>query len=193
MELGLSQIREMLPLRHHRGTAFQAHRMFGRSKEAHRMFGRIRETLPTVWSKEAPEAGAGRSYQFVVKVIFISERLGGYRASFFLRVTAWSSGASRRGNSRPKLPMRLGDPFGTTNVRTSSYDQLSTRSWWPATEDEWPMAKPYSFWDIADVGVTTNAWSGFPQLSVTKLQPHLFPLGNTEIVADCQASSRRQL
>ena len=42
-------------------TAPQAHRMFGRS----------------VWSKEAPEAGAGRSYQFFVEVIFISERLGG--------------------------------------------------------------------------------------------------------------------
>ena len=79
-------------------TAFQAHRTFGRS----------------VWFKEAPnhinpgarEAGTGRLNQFAVKLSFISLRFEGYPASFFARVTAWSSGARRRESSQPQLCAR---------------------------------------------------------------------------------------
>ena len=67
------------------------------------------------------------------------------------------------------------------NVRAPSYDQLSARSWWPASEKEWLMARPYIFWDIAYVGLTTGDCLGFPKLSVAKLQHHLFPLGITEV------------
>ena len=44
------------------------------------------------------------------------------------------------------------------------------------------MTKPYSFWGVADVGFTTDAWSGFPGISVNKLQLFFPPLENTELV-----------
>ena len=68
------------------------------------------------------------------------------------------------------------------NVRAPSYDWLSVRSWWPATEDEWLMAESHSYQDTADVGPTTDASTSFPKLSATKLQPHSFSLGDTELI-----------
>ena len=44
------------------------------------------------------------------------------------------------------------------------------------------MVKPYSYRDVADVGLTTDAWSGFPKLPVNRSRPHLFPLGSAELV-----------
>ena len=74
------------------------------------------------------------------------------------------------------LSSRQGDPLSLIKVRTPGYDQLSVRSWWPAIEEEWIMAKSYSYWGIADVGLTLDAWASFPKISAAELQPHLFPI-----------------
>ena len=86
-------------------AAFQARRMFGRF----------------VWSQEAPnhmypgspEASTGRVYQSVVKVGFLPKRFEGRRASIFVRVAAWSTGARRRGIAQPKLFVCLGRALGS--------------------------------------------------------------------------------
>ena len=48
--------------------------------------------------------------------------------------------------------------------------------------EEWLMARPYSYWDVADVRLSTDAWPGLPKLSVNRLQPHVSPLENAELV-----------
>ena len=149
-----------------------------------RMVGRF------VWSKEAPnhinpgasEFGAGRLSRFVAKCSLTSKQFEGYRATIFARSTAWSAGARRRESSEPKLFACSGDPFGIINAHAPSYDQLSGRTWWPASEEEWIAPKPYGYWDTVDAGLTAEAWAGFPKLSVNKLQPRHVPLGDTELV-----------
>ena len=160
-------------------TAFQAMRMFGR-------FARSKEA-PSHTKPGSPLAGRGCLYQFATTMRFISRRFERYRASILARMTAWSAGVRGRESSQPRLFLHLCDPCGLINVRAPSYDQLLDGTWRPATEEEWLMAKPYSYWDIADVGLVTGAWSGFPKLPDAKLQPHLLPIGNTELV--CNFSS----
>ena len=157
---------------------------FEQSGQLNRLYARF------VWSKEisghinpgAPETGAGRLYQFVGKVSFNSAEYEGYKASNFVRVTAWSSGARRRGNAEKKLFLCSGDPFCLFNVHSKDYGQISARSWWPTSELEWKTAKKYSFWDSSTVGLTTDCWSSFPKAAVETLAPSQLELNNTEVI-----------
>ena len=157
---------------------------FEQSGQLNRLYARF------VWSKEisghinpgAPETGAGRLYQFVGKVSFNSVEYEGFKASNFIRVTAWSSGARRRGNTESKLFICSGDPFCLINLHSKASGQVSARSWWPTTELEWKTAKKYSYWDSSTVGLTTDCWSSFPKASVEALLPAQLELNNTEVI-----------
>ena len=157
---------------------------FEQSGQLNRLYARF------VWSKEisghvnpgAPETGAGRLYQFVGKVSFNSAEYEGFKASNFVRVTAWSSGARRRGNTESKLFICSGDPFCLINLHSKASGQISARSWWPASELEWKTAKKYSFWDSSTVGLTTDCWSSFPKAGVEALIPSQLELNNTEVI-----------
>ena len=143
-----------------------------------------------VWSKEiaghvnpgAPENAAGRLYQFVGKVSFISARYEGYKTSNFVRITGWSSGARRRGNTEKKLYVCSGDPFCLLSIHSKDYGQINARSWWPTSELEWKTAKKYSYWDSSTVGLTSSSWSGFPKAAAEALVPSQLELGNTEVI-----------
>ena len=139
----------------------------------------------SVWSKEvpnhinpgAPGVGKVRFYQFVAKLSFDTMQFEGYRATSFARATTWSAGARRQASPEPKLLVRSGGSFGVINVHTPSSDQLSARSWWPASEGKRIASKPRIYWYTADAGLTSEIWAGFPKLSVSKLQPLHFPYG----------------
>ena len=157
---------------------------FKQSGQLNRLYARF------VWSKEipghvnpgAPEAGAGRLYQFVGKVSFTSAQYEGYNASNFVRISAWSSGARRRGATEGKLFICSGDPFCLFNVHSKDYGQLSARSWWPTSELEWKTAKKYSYWDSSTVGLAIDCWSHFPKAAVEDLTPPQLELNNTEVI-----------
>ena len=157
---------------------------FELSGQLTRFYGRF------VWSKEiaghinpgAPENAAGRLYQFVGKVSFNSEDYEGYKTSVFVRITGWSSGARRRGNTESKLYVCSGDPFCMINMHSKEYGQLSARSWWPVSELEWKTARKYSYFDTATVGLTSPCWSTFPKAAVAALSPPKLELENTEVI-----------
>ena len=119
----------------------------------------------------------------MVKNGFASQRFEAYRASIFARATAWSSGAPRREGSQPKL-LISGDQFAMVAVYTPSYGaKLPARSWWPRSEEEWVIAKPYSFWGVADVGLAADDWSHFRRLSADRAGPHSCPWENLELLS----------
>ena len=157
---------------------------FEQAGQLNRLYARF------VWTKEitghvnpgAPESAAGRLYQFVGKVSFNSEKYEGFKASNFVRITAWSSGARRRANTEQKLFIASGDPFCLFNVHSKDYGQISARSWWPTSELEWKAAKKYSFWDSSTVGLTTDSWSSFPKAAAETLIPSQLELNNTEAI-----------
>ena len=75
-----------------------------------------------------------------------------------------------------------GGPFGLFNVHSAAYGQLSVRSWRPTAEGEWKQAKPYSFFDAADVGLTSTSWSHFPGASAPSLAPFLLEMERAEVL-----------
>ena len=83
------------------------------------------------------------------------------------RVAAWSA--------LPGRPLWL-DQRAHPELRPALGPQPMASYWETAT-----TSIPYSYWDTADVGLTTDAWRGFPKLPVSKQQPRLFPRGNTEL------------
>ena len=143
-----------------------------------------------VWPKEiaghvnpgAPEKGAGRLYQIAGKLSFDSTEHEGYKASIFIRVSGWSSGAGRRGNDERKLYVCSGDPLFLFNIRSKEYGQIFARRWLPSSELEWKTAKPYSYWDSSIVGLTSSSWANFPKVGAYALIPPQLEMERTEVL-----------
>ena len=139
-----------------------------------------------VWPKEIPghvnpgasEKGTGGLYQFASKASFSSELREGYQASIFLRMSGWASGARRRGNDERKLYMCSGYPFRLFNAHSIQYEQLSAS----AFEMEWKQAKPYSYVDPADVGLTSSSWASFPKAAAPALTPTRLEMEHTDVL-----------
>ena len=76
--------------------------------------------------------------------------------------------------------MFSGDAPGLANVRSPAYGPLSERGWWPASGEEWLRAKSHSYWGPADVGLTSNDWSSFPEPLSPASPPLLMEMEDAE-------------
>ena len=94
----------------------------------------------------------------------------------------WPPGSHHRGNDERKQYVCSGDFFGLFDARCSAYGQLSARSWWPASEEEWPRAEPYSFWGPAGAGMISNNRPSFPKPSAPALPPFRLEMDDAEVL-----------
>ena len=142
-------------------------------------------TLVASWSKEAtnhlnPSApgddGVGRLFQFLAEISPASKRYEGCGAFFLARIAAWSPGYRRRQNTQPYPYICLGDPSEPLKVQSTGADQLSGRSWWPASDQEWCVTKPLLYWNFGDVVLAMGNWAASQRLGIPGLMPQLFPL-----------------
>ena len=61
---------------------------------------------------------------------------------------------------------------------SNSTGALTARSWRPASDMEWQLARPDSFWGRDDVSILSATWSRRPEIGVEIPRPDRLPFGN---------------